>query len=77
MSYLFLSCTKTIFDLSGYWNINKYTKLNVAFNNMFDKTYWNYASVGTLIGSGTDQATLIDRAAEPGRNVVASLEFKF
>ncbi|OUY07509.1 TonB-dependent hemoglobin/transferrin/lactoferrin family receptor [Acinetobacter populi] len=67
----------TIFDLSGYWNINKYTKLNVAFNNMFDKTYWNYASVGTLIGSGTDQATLIDRAAEPGRNVVASLEFKF
>ncbi|MCH4248598.1 MAG: TonB-dependent hemoglobin/transferrin/lactoferrin family receptor [Acinetobacter populi] len=67
----------TIFDLSGYWNINKYTKLNVAFNNMFDKTYWSYASVGTLIGSGTDQATLIDRAAEPGRNVVASLEFKF
>jgi hemoglobin/transferrin/lactoferrin receptor protein len=65
----------TIFDVSGYWNINKFAKLNIAFNNIFDKTYWSYASVGTL--TGTNQAILIDRAAETGRNVVASLELKF
>ena len=65
----------TVFDLSAYWNINAFSKLNIAFNNIFDKTYWNYASVGTLTGS--NQADLIDRAAETGRNIAASLEFKF
>ena len=47
----------------------------VDINNMFDKTYWDYAAVGTI--TGTNQASLIDRAAEPGRNVVASVEFKY
>lgn len=65
----------TVFDLSAYWNVNKFTKLNVALNNMFDQTYWNYASVGTL--TGDNQASLIDRAAEPGRNIFASVEFKY
>lgn len=65
----------TVWDLSAYWNINKATKLNVALNNIFDKTYWDYSAVGTL--KVTDQQTLIDRAAAPGRNVVASVEFKF
>ncbi len=65
----------TVFDLSAYWNVNKFTKLNVAFNNIFDKTYWDYAAVGTL--TGANQASIIDRAAEPGRNVVASIEFKY
>ena len=65
----------TVFDLSAYWNVNKFTKINVVFNNMFDKTYWDYASVGTL--TGTNQASIRDRAAEPGRNVVASIEFKY
>jgi len=65
----------TVFDLSAYWNVTKFAKLNVAFNNIFDKTYWDYAAVGTI--NGTNQASLIDRAAEPGRNVVASIEFKY
>ena len=65
----------TIFDLSAYWNINKFTKVNVAFNNIFDKTYWDYSAVGTI--TGTNQASLIDRAAESGRNIVASVEFKY
>lgn len=64
-----------VFDLSAYWNMNKFTKLNVAVNNIFDKTYWDYAAVGTI--TGTNQASLIDRAAEPGRNIVASIEFKY
>ncbi|MFT4021784.1 MAG: TonB-dependent receptor, partial [Acinetobacter sp.] len=71
----------TVFDLSAYWNINKYAKLNIALNNIFDKTYWSYATVGTLnssvSASGSNTATLIDRSAEVGRNVTASLEFKF
>ena len=65
----------TIFDLSAYWNINKFTKVNVAFNNIFDKTYWDYSAVGTI--TGTNQASLIDRAAESGQNIVASVEFKY
>lgn len=65
----------TIFDLSAYWNINKATKLNVAMNNIFDKTYWNYAAIGTL--NATEKAEMIDRAAEPGRNISASIQYKF
>lgn len=64
-----------LLDLSAYWHINKATKLNLAVNNIFDKTYWNYASVGSL--DAVDKASLIDRSAEPGRHVVASLEFKY
>ena len=64
-----------VLDLSAYWNVSKFAKLNVTLNNMFDKTYWDYAAVGTI--TGTNQASLIDRAAEPGRNVVASVEFKY
>ncbi|GAA5009311.1 TonB-dependent receptor [Acinetobacter puyangensis] len=71
----------TVFDFTAYWNINKFTKLNVGLNNIFDKTYWNYSTVGTLnssvSASGRNTSTLIDRSAEVGRNVVASLEFKF
>jgi hemoglobin/transferrin/lactoferrin receptor protein len=65
----------SVFDLAGYWNVNKSTKLNLAVNNIFDKTYWNYASVGTL--DADSKASIIDRAAEPGRNIVASVEFKY
>ena len=65
----------TVFDLSAYWNLNPSTRLNLAANNLFDKTYWNYASV-SLLNTQTS-AVMIDRAAEPGRNIVASLEFKF
>lgn len=59
-------------DLTAYWNANKYMTFNVALNNIFDKKYWDYATVGTLTS-----ASLIDRATLPGRNVVASVEFKF
>lgn len=65
----------TIFDLSAYWNINQNAKLNLAMNNIFDKTYWNYSSVGTLDAS--TKAEMIDRAAEPGRHVTASIQYKF
>ena len=70
----------TVFDLSAYWNVNKNMKFNVSLNNIFDKTYWNYSSVGTLntatSTSGSINA-LRDRSAEVGRNVVASVEFKY
>ena len=70
----------TVFDLSAYWNVNKNMKFNVSLNNIFDKTYWNYSSVGTLntatSTSGSINA-LRDRSAEAGRNVVASVEFKY
>lgn len=61
-----------IADLSAYWNINKYAKVNLGLNNIFDKKYWDYATVGTLTSEN-----LIDRATLPGRNLVASVEFKY
>ncbi|SDB92000.1 TonB-dependent hemoglobin/transferrin/lactoferrin family receptor [Acinetobacter boissieri] len=59
-------------DLTAYWNANKYMTFNVALNNIFDKKYWDYATVATLTNTSA-----IDRATLPGRNVVASVEFKF
>lgn len=64
-----------VFDFSAYWNINGATKVNLALNNIFDKTYWNYASVGTL--DAVEKAEMIDRSAEPGRNITASIQYKF
>ncbi|MBF7683478.1 TonB-dependent hemoglobin/transferrin/lactoferrin family receptor [Acinetobacter sp. B5B] len=61
-----------IHDLTAYWNANKYMTFNVALNNIFDKKYWDYATVATLTKSG-----VIERSTLPGRNVVASVEFKF
>lgn len=59
-------------DLSAYWNINKYATLNLGLNNIFDQKYHDYAKVGLLT-----KASLIDRATETGRNVFASVEFKY
>ncbi|MCF9046760.1 TonB-dependent hemoglobin/transferrin/lactoferrin family receptor [Acinetobacter nectaris] len=61
-----------VHDLSAYWKANQFMTVNVSLNNIFDKKYWDYASVGTLTS-----ASLIDRATLPGRNIVASLAFKF
>ncbi|MBF7688543.1 TonB-dependent hemoglobin/transferrin/lactoferrin family receptor [Acinetobacter rathckeae] len=61
-----------VHDLTAYWNANKYMTFNVALNNIFDEKYWDYATVATLTN-----ASAIDRATLPGRNVVASIEFKF
>ncbi|TCM63699.1 hemoglobin/transferrin/lactoferrin receptor protein [Acinetobacter calcoaceticus] len=65
-------------DLSAYWNVNKYTTVNLGLNNIFDKKYADYAKVGLLTKyDAVGQANLIDRAIEPGRNVVASVQFKY
>lgn len=61
-----------VHDLTAYWNVNKYMTFNVALNNIFDEKYWDYATVATLTS-----ASVIDRSTLPGRNVVASVEFKF
>lgn len=59
-------------DISAYWNINKYATLNLGLNNIFDQKYHDYAKVGLLTNT-----KLIDRATETGRNVFASVEFKY
>ncbi|MFV5513630.1 TonB-dependent hemoglobin/transferrin/lactoferrin family receptor [Acinetobacter gerneri] len=59
-------------DLNAYWNVNKFTKINLGLNNVFDKKYWEYSTVSTLTSDN-----LIDRATQPGRNVFASIEFKY
>lgn len=64
----------TVFDVNSYWNINKYATVNIAFNNIFDKKYWDFSTVGSLSANQTYQ---IENNAHPGRNITASLELKF
>lgn len=59
-------------DLAAYWKMNQYAKLYLGLNNIFDKKYWDYSTVGTLTSEN-----LIDRATLPGRNWMATVEFKY
>ncbi len=63
-----------VVDLSTYWNAGKHAKLQVGVYNLGDKTYWDYATSRSL-PAGTSAATRadIERQAQPGRNVAATL----
>jgi hemoglobin/transferrin/lactoferrin receptor protein len=68
----------TVFDLTGYWNIAKNTKLNVGVYNLTDKQYWDYASVRSLAAGTTASALAeIQREARPGRNYGMSLSVSY
>ncbi|MDO4224079.1 MAG: TonB-dependent receptor [Acinetobacter sp.] len=65
-------------DFYAYWNINSHIKFNVNLNNIFDKRYWDYATVIGLENTGSAANTLKwERATMPERNYSAGLEIKF
>ncbi|MDZ7922075.1 hypothetical protein [Rhodoferax sp.] len=37
-----------VFDLGGYWQINKTWRMNAGINNLGDMRYWDYASARNL-----------------------------
>lgn len=68
----------TVFDLSTYWNVHRNAKIIVGVYNLGDRKYWDYASSRTL-AAGTTAANRseIERYAQPGRNVAASLSVNY
>lgn len=68
----------TVVDLSTYWNVHRNAKIIVGVYNLGDRKYWDYASSRTL-AAGTTAANRseIERYAQPGRNVAASLSVNY
>lgn len=66
-----------IFDLAGYWQINKNLRLNAGIYNLGDKRYWDYASARALQpGVARDQRDM-QLLTNPGRSFAASLQMVF
>jgi hemoglobin/transferrin/lactoferrin receptor protein len=66
-----------VFDVAGYWQVNKVWRMNAGINNLADKRYWDYASAHNLqpsvAGDRYDMALLTN----PGRTVNVSLSATF
>jgi len=63
----------TVADLTGWYNFNKATVLNVGLRNLFDKKYVEWADVRNLAAT----STIIDSYTQPGRNFTVSLTHSF
>ncbi len=66
-----------LFDLSGYWQINKNARLNVGIYNLTDKRYWDYASSRSLQPSVAKDQRDIQLLTNPGRTYAVSLNVNF
>ncbi|WP_429951727.1 TonB-dependent hemoglobin/transferrin/lactoferrin family receptor [Comamonas sediminis] len=66
-----------LFDLSGYWQINKNARLNVGIYNLADKRYWDYASSRSLQPSVAKDQRDIQLLTNPGRTYAVSLNVNF
>lgn len=63
----------TILDLTGYWNITEAATLRVGVFNATDEKYWWWSDVR---GVGPTSA-IRDAFTQPGRNVSASISYRF
>ena len=63
----------TLVDLTAYWNITPTTALRAGLFNLTDETYWWWSDVRGLGAS----STVKDAYTAPGRNVSASLTYRF
>jgi hemoglobin/transferrin/lactoferrin receptor protein len=69
----------TTFDLIGFYNFTPAVTLNVGVFNLFNARYFQYADLrnsGLSSASANDLAR-IDRYAQPGINIAASLSWRF
>lgn len=64
-----------VLDLSGWWQIEKNTRLNLALNNAFDRKYWLWSDVRRAVLPASDPGT--DFYTQPGRNFAVSLKVDF
>jgi hemoglobin/transferrin/lactoferrin receptor protein len=66
-----------VFDLAGYWQINKTWRMNAGVYNLGDKRYWDYASTRNLQPSVTSDRRDIELLSNPGRSYAISLTATF
>ncbi len=59
-----------VVDLGAWWHAGKHARLQLGIYNLSDKKYWDYA---TSRGLPASAAVDIERQAQPGRNVAATL----
>lgn len=71
---LFVPGGYTLFDLTGYINFTPLISLNVGVYNLFNQKYFDYSDLRTF--PAADSAR-VDRFAQPGTNIAASLSWKF
>ena len=66
-----------VFDLAGFWQVNKSVRLNAGVYNLTNKRYWDYASARSLQpGVARDQRD-IQLLTSPGRTVNVSMNVAF
>ncbi|PLK49237.1 TonB-dependent hemoglobin/transferrin/lactoferrin family receptor [Uliginosibacterium sp. TH139] len=62
-------------DLSAWWQVQPHVKLNLAINNLFDKTYYLWSDVRRSGLTATDPAP--EFYTQPGRNFALSVKFDY
>ncbi|MBF2062844.1 MAG: TonB-dependent hemoglobin/transferrin/lactoferrin family receptor [Calothrix sp. C42_A2020_038] len=63
----------TSVDLTGYYNFNPNTTLNIGVFNLFNQKYWEWSDVRGLTTTSPD----LELYTQPGLNVAASLTVRF
>jgi hemoglobin/transferrin/lactoferrin receptor protein len=63
----------SILDLTAHWNITESAALRVGVFNLTDETYWWWGDVRGNAASNT----VLDAYTQPGRNVSASISYRF
>lgn len=66
-----------VFDLIGYWQINKNVRLHAGIYNLGDKRYWEYSSARSLQPSVARDRRDIELLTESGRTAAVSLNLAF
>lgn len=63
----------TVWDMTGYVNLSDAATLRVGVFNLTDETYWLWSDVRGLSAA----STTLDAYTRPGRNVSASISYRF
>jgi hemoglobin/transferrin/lactoferrin receptor protein len=71
----------SIFDFTGYWNLNKQAVITAGIFNLLDRKYYLWSDlsrVSLASGSGPiPNGTGLDRYSQPGRNAAVSFKYQF
>ena len=68
-----------LFDLTGYWQINKTWRMNAGIYNLGDKRYWDYSSARSLQVQPTTlrEQRDMELLSNPGRSYAVALSATF
>lgn len=67
----------SVFDIAGYWQVNKNVLLKAGIYNLTDKRYWDYASARSLQPSVARDQRDIELLTNAGRTVAVSMAVAF